>query len=72
MKFTVKNYITKWQTLENGIVMGCVISPLLFGLAMELILRGAENTSKGVTKNEHLTLPPSRAFRDDIIVLVPS
>ena len=52
--------------------MGCVISPLLFVLAMELIFRGAENMSKGVMKNEHLTLPPSRAFMDDITILVPS
>ena len=72
MKFTVKNYTTKWQALEIGIMMGCVISPLLFVLAMELILRGAANTSKGVMKNEHLTLPPSRDFMDDITMLVPS
>ena len=70
MKFTVKNYTTKWQALEIGIMMGCVIFPLLFILAMELILRGAANTSKGVMKNEHLTLPPSRAFMD-ITILVP-
>ena len=72
MKFTVKNYTTKWQALEISFMMGCVISPLLFVLAMELILRGAANTSKGVMKNEHLTLPPSRAFMDDITILVPS
>ena len=28
--------------------------------------------SKGVTKNEHLTLPSSRAFMDDITILVLS
>ena len=50
----------------------CVISPLLLVLAMELILRGAGNTSKGVMKNEHLSLPPSRAFMDDITILPPS
>ena len=71
MKFTVKNYTTKWQALEIGIMMGCVISPLLFVLAMELILRGAANALKGLMKNEHLTLPPSRAFMDDITILVP-
>ena len=72
MKFTAKNYTTKWQALEIGIMMSCVISPLLFVLAMELILRGAANTSKGVMKNEHLTLPPSRAFMKDNTILVPS
>ena len=55
MKFTVKNYTTKWQALEIGIMMGCVISPFLFVLAMELILRSAANMSKGVMKNENLT-----------------
>ena len=48
MKFTVKDYTTKWQALEMSIMMGCVISPFLFVLAMELILQGAANTSKGV------------------------
>ena len=70
MKFTVKDYNTKWQALEIGIMMGCVISPLLFVLAMELILRDAANMSKGEMKNEHLTLPPSRAFMDIIILIL--
>ena len=52
MKFIVKSSATKWQALEIGIMMGCGISPLLFVLAMELILRGAANTSKGVMKND--------------------
>ena len=57
MKFTVKDHTTKWQALEISIMMGCVISTLLSILAMELILRSAANMSKGVMKNEHLTLP---------------
>ena len=72
MTFIIKNYTTKWQALEIDVMIGCVISPLLFVLAMELILRSAANTSKGVMKNEHLTLPPSRAFMDDITIFVPS
>ena len=72
MKFTVKGYTTKWQALENCIMMGCVISPLYFVLAMGFILRGAANTSKQVMANEHLTLFPSKAFMDDITILVPS
>ena len=72
MKFTVKNYTTNCQALEIGIMMGSVISSLLFVLAMELILRGESNTSKGAMENEHLTLPPSRAFMKDITILIPS
>ena len=72
MKFTIKDYTTKWQALEICIMMGCVISPLLFVLASEFILRGTANMSKGVRKNEHLTLPLSRAFMDDITIVVPS
>ena len=34
-------------------------------------LRAAAYRSKGVMKNEYLTLPPSRAFMDDITILVP-
>ena len=39
---------------------------------MELILRGAANTSKEIMKNKHLTHPPSRALMDDITIFVPS
>ena len=72
MKFTVKDYATKWLALQIGIMMGCIIFSLLFVLAMELILRGLANTSKGVMKNEHLTLPSSRAFMNEITILVLS
>ena len=72
MKFAIKDYTTKWLGTWDQHHDGCVISPLLFVLAMELILRGAANMSKGVMKNEHLTLPPSRAFMDDITILVLS
>ena len=71
-KFTIKDYTTKWQALEISIMMGCVISPLLFVLPVELILQDAANTLKGVMTNEHLTLPPSRAFMDDITILILS
>ena len=32
------DYTTGWQALEIGIMMGCVISPLLFVMCMEVIL----------------------------------
>ena len=62
MKFTVKDYTNKWQALEIGTKMGCVISSLLFVLAMKLILRGTSFTTKGVMAKEQLVLPPSRVL----------
>ena len=42
MRFTTPSYTTNWQSLEVGIPMGCVVSPLLFVMAMELIDRAAK------------------------------
>ena len=66
------NCTTKWKVVEIGIMMGCVISLLFFVLAMEMILRGVSITAKGVMAKEQLVLPPSRAFMDDITILVSS
>lgn len=41
MCFTLKDYTTEWQRLEYGIIIGCAISPVLFIIAIEVILRGA-------------------------------
>ena len=70
--YSVKDYTTERQAFEISIMMGCVISSLLFVLAIELILRGAANKSRGMMKNEHLIPPPSRALMDDITILIPS
>ena len=72
MKFTTKKYTTNFQDLEIGIMMGCVISPLLFVMCMELILRGARDTAPGEQLENGVTLPPLRAFMDDITSLIQS
>ena len=46
--------------------MGCVLSPLLFVMCMELILRGARDTAPGEELENGVALPPLRAFMDDI------
>ena len=70
MRFTTQQYTTDWQNLEIGIMMGCVISPLLFVMCMELILRGARDTAQGEELGNGTVLPPMRAFMDDITTLV--
>ena len=52
---------TAWQSLGIGIIIGCVISPLLFVLAMELILRGSRHVVPGVELIEGMALPPVHA-----------
>ena len=42
-------YSTKWQKLNLGIMMDCVISPLLFALVKEVILRSADVNTNQIT-----------------------
>ena len=63
MRFSNKEYSTNWQKLNIGIIMGSVISPLLFVLVMEMILRSAD-----VNTNE-ITGPSMKAFMDDITLI---
>lgn len=72
MRFTTNKYTTQWQELEVGIPIGCSISPVLFVLAMELLVRGAERYGKGVEFAPNQELPSIRAFMDDLTILTPS
>ena len=60
VRFSNNKYSTNWQKLNIGITMGCVISPLLFVLVMEVILRSAD-----VNTNQ-ITGPSMKAFMDDV------
>ena len=51
--------------------MGCTISPLLFVLEMEVIIRSAENVANGIPV-ENQVLPTMRAFMDDVTILAPN
>lgn len=43
MAFSLQEFTNGWQQLEVGIAMGCLISPILFGAAFEVIHIGEEN-----------------------------
>ncbi|GFR84954.1 reverse transcriptase [Elysia marginata] len=45
MRFSTSDYTTNWINLEVGIAMGCTISPILFVMAMEFILKAAQGSS---------------------------
>ena len=66
MRFSNNKYSTNWQKLNIGIMMGCIISPLLFILVMAMILRSAN-----VNINQ-ITGPSMKAFMDDATLIAES
>ena len=72
MRFPTTNYTTGWQALEVGIMIGCIVSSLLFIICMEMILRGTMDATSGDETRSGGALPPSRAFMDDVTTLVQS
>ena len=66
MRFSNYKYSTNWQKLNIGIMMGCVISPLLFVLVMKMILCNADiNTNQ-------ITGPSMKALMDDVTLIAES
>ena len=66
VRFSNYIYSTNRQKLNIGIMMGCVVSSLLFILVMEMILHSTE-----VNTNE-INGPSLKAFLDDVNLAVES
>ena len=66
VRFSNNRYSTNWQKLNIGIMMVCVISPLLFVLVMEMILRRADVNTNQITG---LSM---KAFMDDVTLIAES
>ena len=66
VRFSNNKYSTNWQKLNIGIMMGCVISPLLFVLVMEMILHSADVNTNQITG---LSM---KAFMDDVTLITES
>ena len=69
MKFSTNNYTTDWINLEIGITMDCTISPILFVMAMEVILKAAENSTGLANLGGGCYMPPLKAFMDDTTII---
>ena len=66
VRFSNNNYSSNCRKLNIGIVMGYVISPLLFVLVMEMMLLSTE-----INRNE-ITGPSMKAFMDDETLVTES
>lgn len=62
----VMRFMTNWIELQMGTAMGCTISPSLFALAMQVILKAAEGTGEGPHLEDGCCMPPLKAFVDSI------
>lgn len=68
LRFSSPNYTTAWIPLEKGIVTGCSISVILFVMGMNLILKAAEQETRGPLTNAGIRLPANRGFMDDLTI----
>ena len=69
MRFSTNSYTTDWINLEIGIAMGCTISPILFVMAMEVILKAAEDSAGPANLGGGCYMPPLKAFMDDTTII---
>ncbi len=72
MRFATQSYVTEWQKLEVGIPMGSTISPILFVLVMELLIRAVSGHGKEMELAPGQRLPAMFAFMDDLTVVQQS
>ena len=69
VQFRTESYVTDWTQLQVGIAMECSVSPILFALAMQVLLKGAEAYAESVELGKAVHMPPLKAFVDDTTVL---
>ena len=69
MRFSTNSYTTDWINLEIGIAMGCTISPMLFVMAMEVILKAAEDSAGPANLGGGCYMPPLKAFMDGTTII---
>ncbi|GFO10130.1 reverse transcriptase [Plakobranchus ocellatus] len=69
MRFSTNDYTTNWINLEVGIAMGCTISPILFVMPMEVILKAAEGSAGPANLGGGCSMPPLKAFMVDTTVI---
>ncbi|KAK7906627.1 hypothetical protein WMY93_015239 [Mugilogobius chulae] len=67
LRFKTKDYITQWQHLGRGIVTGCTVSPILFVMGMNLIIKAGEKETRGPKMESGVRQP---ALRGKKIILI--
>lgn len=68
LHFSTSAFTTGWINHHVGIAMGCMILPILFIMAMQIILDVASSHTLGPSLNKEVTLT---AFMNDTMILTP-
>lgn len=68
LHFSTSAFTTGWINHHVGIAMGCMILPILFIMAMQIILDMASSHTLGPSLNKEVTLT---AFMNDTMILTP-
>ncbi|GFN76670.1 reverse transcriptase [Plakobranchus ocellatus] len=71
MRISAKRYTTYWIKLEIGIAMGCIISPVLFAFAMEVIHSVAEGNANPTDLESGCNIRSLKTFIDNFITYSP-
>ncbi|XP_078336960.1 uncharacterized protein LOC144626561 [Crassostrea virginica] len=71
LRFSAGNINTAHQSLEKGIVIGCTVSPILFIMGMNIIMKAAERETR-TKMNSGIYQPANRGFMDDLTVTTKS
>ena len=69
MRYSTESFTTDWINLEVGIAMGCTISPILFVMAMEIILKASEQYASPTDLGDGCEMHPLKAFMDDTTIM---
>ena len=72
LRFTFRDVTTDWQDLEKGIITGCTISPILFIMGMNIIIKAAERETRGPRLTSGVYSPANRGFMDDLTITTTS
>ena len=72
MMFSTNSHTTEWSNLEIGIPMDCTISPILFVMAMEVILAAAAESTAQVNVGGRCYMPHLKTFTDNTTIMCPN
>lgn len=70
LRFTSLHFTINWQDLQKEILTGCIISPILFIMGMNLLISTAEGVTRSPVLESGIVQPALPGFMDITITTV--